>query len=50
MCMFVSYLRFIWNTFYLGFRIMVEGGSVIDYNGKLGYESCLTIPEYHCCR
>ena len=36
-------LRYAWNTFYLGLRIMIEGGSVIDYNGRLGYVNVIMI-------
>ena len=32
----VYLIRYVWNTFYLGFRLLVEAGSVLDYNGKLG--------------
>lgn len=46
--MYVSYLRFFWHTFYLGFRVMVERGSVIDYSGKLGYGNLSKLPDHEC--
>ena len=29
-------LSYVWNTFYLGLRLLVEARSVLDYNGNLG--------------
>ena len=32
----VYLIRYVWNTFYLGLRLLVEARSVLNYNGNLG--------------